>query len=280
MTATLENQQMSDEQIDGYTSLIYDIAGIRISAQKRTMLSNRVRRRLKATGIVDFDEYLRKLKTLPVSNPEWDAFLQEVSTHETYLFRDEQQWDWFRDEFLSNVVKEVRSKRRERNLRIWSAACSTGDEAFTIATCIASTIRDHNDWKIRIIGTDIGVQAVRDARQAEFGERAMKLVPADLQRRYFNGPSEAKKWQAKPLLTNWTEFRQHNLLSRLDEQPFDIIFLKNVLIYFDKQTKKQAVEHIERALKPGALLVTAAAEGVASHLQLCDKVKPWLFQKQ
>ena len=279
-TTTIDSQLMTEEQINRYISLIYDIAGIRISPQKRTMLSNRIRRRLKATGIVGFDEYLNKIKQLPDSDPEWDAFLQEVSTHETYLFRDEGQWDWFREEYLTGLQKEVRVNNHDRSLRIWSAACSTGDEAFTIATCIASTIHDHANWKIKIVGTDIGVQAVEEAQRAQFGERAMNLVPADLKRRYFEGPTKSKIWQAKPLLKNWTHFQQHNLLERLNEQSFDLVFLKNVLIYFDPPSKKRALAHVEAAMKSGALLVTAAAEGVAQHLQACDKVKPWLFQKR
>ncbi|MCG8450883.1 MAG: protein-glutamate O-methyltransferase CheR [Pirellulales bacterium] len=280
MPILLENEPMSDDQINRYTALIYKMAGIRISPQKRAMLSNRIRRRLKATGIDCFDGYLEQLQQLPDRDPEWDAFLQEVSTHETFLFRDKGQWDWFRYDYLTNVVKQAHNGKREKKLRIWSAACSTGDEAFTIAACIAATIHDCAHWKIKILGTDIGVQAIESARRAEFGEQAMHLVPTGLKRRFFDGPSQDKTWRAKPELIDWTSFRQHNLLNKLCEEPFDVVFLKNVLIYFDQQAKKQALQHIERSLKPGALLVTTAAEGIVPHVEHCDKIKTWLHQKR
>ncbi|HUT14523.1 MAG TPA: CheR family methyltransferase, partial [Thermoguttaceae bacterium] len=107
---------------------IYDRTGIRVSPQKKTLLSNRLRRRLKQTGIEDFGEYYRHLKGLRPNDPEWDLLLQEITTHETYLFRDEAQWDWFRNTFLPQCASEVRSGTAQRSLRVWSAACSTGDE--------------------------------------------------------------------------------------------------------------------------------------------------------
>lgn len=99
-----------------------------MSPQKKTLLSNRLRRRLKQTGIEDFGEYYRHLKGLRPNDPEWDLLLQEITTHETYLFRDEAQWDWFRNTFLPQCASEVRSGTAQRSLRVWSAACSTGDE--------------------------------------------------------------------------------------------------------------------------------------------------------
>ena len=98
MTVTLPTEQVSDAQLGRYADLIYDRTGIRISPQKKTLLSNRLRRRLRATGIKGYDEYLKKLKSLPAEDAEWTAFLQEITTHESYLFRDISQWDWLRTE--------------------------------------------------------------------------------------------------------------------------------------------------------------------------------------
>ncbi len=280
MTTTISPELLTADQLEQYAKLIYSKAGIRISAQKTTMLSNRLRRRLKALELPGFDEYLSLLRRLPERDPEWEAFLQVVSTHETYLFRDEMQWDWFTNDFLGEVVKQVRKGERDKTLRVWSAACSTGDEAYTIASCIADTVREHARWRINIVGTDIGFQAVEEARKAEFGARSMKRVPEKMKSRFFEGPSERTTWKAKPPLTDWTEFHQHNLLKPFAAEPFDIVFLKNVLIYFDADAKRRALKHIENNLKPGGLLVTAAADGVGPHLQQCSKQSVWLFQKQ
>src|SRR6478736_3162479 len=150
MTSTLLTQQVTDAQLNRYAELIYERTGIRISAQKKTLLSNRLRRRLKATGIDCFDRYFEHLRKLSANHAEWDAFLQEITTHETYLFRDANQWEWFSNTYLVELQNAVRRGERDKSLRIWSAACSTGDEAYTIAICIADRIANHREWKIEI----------------------------------------------------------------------------------------------------------------------------------
>jgi chemotaxis protein methyltransferase CheR len=195
------------------------------------------------------------------------------------LFRDERHWSWLMSEFLPDVVAKARAGERPKSLRVWSAACSTGDEAFTIATCIADVISDCNQWNIEIIGTDIGVGAVEQATNAVFSERSMQLVPEQLRRRLFDQLPGTTSWKAKPALTRWTNFRQHNLLEPLKERPFDLIFLKNVLIYFDTASKKRALANIIPLLAPGGALVTSAAEGVTGLISELIKEKPWLYRR-
>ena len=279
MSVGIQLLQITDQQLARFAELIYAVAGIKVSPQKKMMLSNRLRRRLKDNQLDCFDAYLAMLKNLPADDPEWDAFLQEVSTHETFLFRDERHWAWFQSEFLPVIVSQARMGERPKSLRIWSAACSTGDEAFTIATCIADGITDCDQWKIEIVGTDIGVGAVKQATQAVFNERSMRLVPDPLKRKLFEPLPESTSWKAKPTLTRWTSFRQHNLLEPLKERPFDLIFVKNVLIYFDVASKKLALANIVPLLAPGGALVTAAAEGVSGLIPDLFKEKPWLFRR-
>ena len=269
-------KEVTGAQLRRYAKLIYDQTGIRISDQKKSLLSNRLRRRLRALDMDCYDAYYRHLKTLPTNSPEWDAFLQEITTHETYLFRDTNQWDWFHDEYLPELQSEARQNGRIKSLRIWSAACSTGDEAYTIAALIADKLVNHTEWNIRILGTDIGIGALESARAAIFGLRAMKRVPDGYRRRFFSKMTEDKTWTPKPTLTKWTQFRQHNLLDAMQGGPFDVVFLKNVLIYFDTDSKKRVVDHLFRALKPGGLLVTGPAEGVSDLLGDFERQNGWL----
>ena len=277
ITSPLTLPQVTDTELQRYADLVYRKTGIRISPQKKTLLSNRLRRRLRETGIASYSEYYDYLTKLPPRHPEWDAFLQEITTHETYLFRDELQWQWFRKKFLADVAKAQRGA--VKTLRIWSAACSTGDEAFTAACCIAAELPDLPNWRITILGTDIGLGAVEQARTATFGERAMRLVPDDLKRRFFEKLPNAEVWRAKPILTKMTNFRQHNLMDPLPERPFDLIFLKNVLIYFDAGSKKVVLNNVLKVLQPGGYLVVGAAEGVGDLLSGMTRLQPWLFQK-
>jgi len=272
-------EQVSDTQLAQFAKLIYERTGIRVSPQKKTLLSNRVRRRLRKTGIKGFSDYYQHLKRLRADEPEWDAFLQEITTHETYLFRDEAQWDWFRKSFLTHCAGEARSGNRQRSLRIWSAACSTGDEATTVACCIADALPNLKEWQIRVLGTDIGVGALEQARSAVFGERAMRLVPETYRRRFFTKAKDAHIWQARPVLTEMLSFRQQNLMQPLREEAFDLVLLKNVLIYFDATSKKTVIDNVRAAIRPGGHLVVGAAEGVADLVKDLQRMQPWLYRK-
>jgi chemotaxis protein methyltransferase CheR len=274
-----EREQISDEQLSRYADLIYRRTGIRLSPQKKMLLTNRLRRRLKETKIADFDAYYDHLMRLRGNHPEWDAFLQEITTHETYLFRDEVHWNWFRNKFLPELLSEAQRGKRPNRLRIWSAASSTGDEAATIAACIAGGITNLSTWKIQIVGTDIGIGAVEQARKAEFGERAMKLVPEDFRKRFFAKDPNAELWRAKPILTDMMRFRQHNLLDRLDEEQFDLVVIKNVLIYFDGASKQVVMDHVREKLRPGGTLLAGAAEGVSEMVRGLERLDSWLFRK-
>jgi chemotaxis protein methyltransferase CheR len=272
-------KEVTDKQLARYADLIYRRTGIRVVPQKKTLLSNRVRRRLRDTGIAGFDEYYEHLIQLRADDPEWDEFLQEITTHETYLFRDENHWEWFRRTYLPQCAAEARSGSRPCSLRIWSAASSTGDEAFTAACCIAACLPNSQQWQIRILGTDIGVGAVAQAKAGRFSERAIRLVPEAYKGRFFSRDANANVWQACPVLTKMVAFQQHNLLDPLRQRPFDLVFLKNVLIYFAPASKQRVVENVRSLIEPGGLLVAGPAEGIGDLLKDYVRLQAWLYQR-
>jgi len=270
--------QVSDAELQNFAELIYARTGIRVSPQKKTLLSNRLRRRLRETGIRDFGAYYQHLHRLAPKDPEWDAFLQEITTHETYLFRDEQQWDWFRQVYLPDCENQWRAANRPRTLRIWSAACSTGDEPTTIACCVTACLPNLSAWNVQILATDIGVGALEQARSGVFGERAMRLVPEEYRTRFFTKAREGRLWQLKPHVAGLVTYRQHNLMEPLREGSFDLVWLKNVLIYFDPASKQTVLNHVRSVLRPGGLLVAGAAEGVAELVRDLTRISPWLYR--
>jgi chemotaxis protein methyltransferase CheR len=274
-----DRQLINDAQLARYADLIYRRTGIRLSPQKKVLLTNRLRRRLRETKVESFDDYYELLLRLKADDAEMDAFLQEITTHETYLFRDDVHWAWFRAKFLPGIVTEARQGRRPFRLRVWSAASSTGDEATTIATCIAGGIPNLSQWTVRIVGTDIGVGAVEQAKKAEFGERAMKLVPEDFKRRFFSREPQVGLWRAKPVLTDMMRFRRHNLMDPLDEEAFDLVVLKNVLIYFDGASKRTVVSNVREKMRPGGFLLAGAIEGVSEMVRRLERLESWLFRK-
>jgi chemotaxis protein methyltransferase CheR len=271
--------QVTDAQFHQFAELIYRRAGIRISPQKKLLLSNRLRRRLRQTGHTTFCQYFRHLRNLKVDDPEWDAFLQEITTHETHLFRDQSHWNWFREAFLPDLCALARQGKTPRTLRIWSAACSSGDEPVTAACCIAAVLPDVRSWRIRILGTDIGEAALEQAEAAAYGQRAMRLVPEDYRRRFFVKDGDEPVWRARPILTDMLAFRRHNLIEPLPERLFDMVILKNVLIYFDAVSKAAVLNHVRAALRPSGWLMAGAAEGVANLLPDFQRLEPWLYRR-
>jgi chemotaxis protein methyltransferase CheR len=270
--------EVTDAELSKYATLIYERTGIRVSPQKKTLLSNRLRRRLRETGIPSFTAYYEHLRKLTPQDPEWEGFLQEITTHETYLFRDNGQWDWFRKVYLPHLAAEAQGGRRRQTLRIWSAACSTGDEAFTIATCIVAGLPNYKSWQVQIVGTDIGAGAVEQARLGQFAERAMRQVPADYRKKYFHR-NPTGVYQASPLLMQLVSFKRHNLLDRLRDNPFDLVFLKNVLIYFTPESKRIALDHVRSAIVPGGLLVAGPTEGISDLVRDYTRLQPWLYRR-
>lgn len=269
---------VTPKQLEGYAKLIYEKIGVTISPQKTTLLSNRLRRRLRATGLASYDDYYKLLKNAPASDPEWEAFLQEVTTHETYLFRDQIHWDWLRDKFVPEVVAEQKTGKRRAALRVWSAACSTGDEATTIACCLADRLPALPAWQVEILGTDVGAGAVAQARKSEFSERAMRLVPKPYRQRFFDKGMGDVSASLKAIYRKMLQFKTHNLLDPLKEQPFDLVVLKNVLIYFDAESKKRVIAQIKRVLRPGGYLITGAAEGVSEFVGEFETTSGWLHR--
>ncbi|MBX7168805.1 MAG: protein-glutamate O-methyltransferase CheR [Pirellulales bacterium] len=275
---TGQHELVADELMAKYAELIYKQTGIRISPQKKILLSNRVRRRLRATGVPDFGAYFLHLQRLNPLDPEWDAFLQEITTHETYLFRDEVHWGWFRNTFLPEHHRTQGATKRR--LRVWSAAASTGDEAATIACCIADCLPNWSQQsQVQIVATDIGVGALEQAKAGTFNERAMRLVPDDYKQKFFTKAIGANIWQLKPALLSKIQFKQHNLMDPLRVEPFDVVFVKNVLIYFDTESKKKVLGHIKQIMQPQGYLVAGAAEGISDLVRDLRRVQPWLFQR-
>jgi chemotaxis protein methyltransferase CheR len=120
---------------------------------------------------------------------------------------------------------------------------------------------------------------VAQAKAAAFGERAMRLVPESFKRRYFRKAAHAALWQASSTLVEMVDFRQHNLLDPSRDGPFDLVFLKNVLIYFAAESKRRVVGHVRAAIRPGGLLVAGPAEGISEMVKDYLRLRPWLCQR-
>lgn len=270
--------ELGDQDFARFRELIYKLAGILIPESKRVMTSNRIRRRLRATGIDTYSAYYLWI-TSPQGAAEIPRFLDVITTNETYFFRDTYQYDWFGTTFLDEITTAVRSHLHSRRLRIWSAACSTGEELYSIAMKIHARKANFSGWNINLFGSDLSNDALAAAKTGSYDTRSLRLVSAELRSKYFTADAVTSRWSISPEIKAMTSWRRHNLLQPFQEQQFDCIFLKNVMIYFDTTSRQTVVRHLIRSLAPGGYLVLGPTEGVHAMLDQLTRIKPWLFRR-
>jgi chemotaxis protein methyltransferase CheR len=272
-----EPENLTPKQFEAFRKFIYRASGIRIDASKVTLVSNRIRRRVRAGNFTDFDAYYRFL-TSANGGPELEQFLDAITTNPTHFFRTPAHFDWFRKEFVTEMIARDRDLP-QRSLRVWSAASSTGEEVYSLAICLAENALRLRGWQITILGTDISEGVLRQARAANYKASALEEVNESQTRRYFETSADGQTWQVRQPVRDMVEFRRHNLMEPLKAAPFDCIFIRNVLIYFDRDSKKVVIKHLLDALAQGGYLVVGPSEGIYDMLEPLVKRSTFLYQK-
>ena len=196
----MELERLNPQQFDRFRDFIYEKCGIRIDEKKVSLLSNRIRRRLKAGDFENFDVYYRFL-TSPAGAGELECFLDAITTNETFFFRTAKHFDWLKTDLLTELMAQHRAGNGRHRLRIWSAGCASGAEPYSIAICLAENMYRLRDWSLKILGTDISEEMLRAAREGVFKPRAVEAVTEKQRRRYFQHQTEDDLWQVRPEIT-------------------------------------------------------------------------------
>ena len=272
-------ERLNSQQFNQFRDFIYAQCGIRIDERKVTLLSNRIRRRLNAGDFNDFDDYYRFL-TSRGGALELESFIDAITTNETFFFRTEKHFQWLATDLLDELIAQHDAGKRSRSLRIWSAGCASGAEPYSIAIAVAENQFRLRDWSIQIVGTDISESVLQEAREGIFKSRAVEAVSEQRRRRFFLHSGTADGiWQVRPPIKESVEFARHNLMRPMRGPAFDCIFIRNVLIYFDRESKQVVLDHLIRALAVGGYLVVGPSEGVYDMLGDLQKVSPLIYRK-
>ncbi|MGE4553145.1 MAG: protein-glutamate O-methyltransferase CheR [Desulfovibrionaceae bacterium] len=261
-TLTLSRQfKCSDEEFRKLADFIYRLLGIRIDERRRYLVENRLSPRLNALGLKGFAEYQEYLRFGAERRSEIDRFTEAITTNETSLFRDTVQLDIFRDKVLGPLLA-AKLKAGRRNLRIWSAGCSSGEEPYTLAILVAELLRANlAQWDVRIFGSDISLAVLELAKAARYGTYAVRTTPPALLQRWFT--QEDGLAAVRPELRRLVQFERINLndpLAMKRVQRSDVIFCRNVIIYFDDDMRKRVVAAFYDNLLPGGHLVLGHSE--------------------
>jgi chemotaxis protein methyltransferase CheR len=250
--------QLAEDTFEKFRALIYQKTGIHMREGKQILVSNRLRRRVVELHLSSYEEYLALLTSGGPGEKEMPHFIDAVSTNETYFFREDNHFG-----ALSRVVLPEMFKTGGK-VRIWSAGCSTGEEVYTLRMVADEAARAAGAPPVEIVGTDISTTVIGRAREGVYGERAVRLVPPDLLGRYFQ-PCGDGRWQVKAETRARVDFRVHNLFT--DPPPgerINVIFCRNVMIYFDKPTQTKLVDGIfARAIHPDGYLFIGHSESLS-----------------
>ena len=261
---------LSDADFKGFQRLIQSVAGIALSDAKRVLVSGRLGKRLSATGVAGFGEYLR-LITSGAQPDELQTAVDLLTTNETYLFREPKHF-----EFLKAEVRAASALARP--LRIWSAASSSGEEAYSIAM----VLEDLRPGRWEVMGSDISRRVLEKARAGRYSlERVGNIPPGYLQRFCLKGIGPlAGTLQIEPTLKARVEFLQVNLNRELPKVgSFDGIFLRNVLIYFNSETRRQVLERVLACLRPGGFLLIGHSDSLVGLNIPVQSIAPAIFRK-
>lgn len=279
-TAVSSPVELTEGEFEQFRKLIYKVSGIQIPATKRVMVSNRLRRRLRATGIPTFAAYYAMLTARgTAAEAETPKFLDEITTNETYFFRDPHHFEWVASQFLPELIARTRAGKRKRSLRAWSAAASTGEELYSLALKLQEFKTDLRGWKITLLGTDLSPAVLDAARTGSFDERSLRLVSGEQRRSYFDQDVSGQRSTIKPEIRAAVTWKLHNLLLPLHEDPFDLIFIKNVLIYFDTASKQIVVKHLLDRLARGGCLIVGPTEGIHGMLGELTRENAWAYRR-
>jgi len=233
--------------------------GIHFSDDDLYLVESRLSERLMHLGLVSFDDYFHYLTYHPDGEAETEEAAEILTTNETYFFREEYQLRAFSDEILPELQRKLASRRR---LMVWSAGCSSGEEAYTIAMLI----RDSGlfeGWEVRIFGSDISSRMLRRARQAVYNPSAFRTMPPDMVARHFTEHPDGLKVNED--VRALCHFGRLNLLDQ-ERIVFvgraDVVFCRNVLIYFDKRSKTNGISVLYDRLNPGGYLLLGHTESL------------------
>ncbi|HEV2542365.1 MAG TPA: protein-glutamate O-methyltransferase CheR [Methylobacterium sp.] len=233
-------------------------SGLSLGAEKRYLVESRLTPVCRRFGINTLSDLVGTLR-LSREGPLERAVVEAMTTNETFFFRDRAPFDLFRDVLLP---KAIAARGAQRRLRIWSAAASTGQEPYSLAMMIQDAAAQLAGWQIEIVGTDLSTEVLEKARLGLYSHfEVQRGLPVQLLVKHFTQVGE--QWRISPALANMVSFRPLNLLSPFEHLgQFDIVYCRNVLIYFDAPTKTDVLERIAKTLTPDGALLLGAAETV------------------
>jgi chemotaxis protein methyltransferase CheR len=249
-----------EEDFEAISALVKSLTGINLTRQKRELVYGRLAVRLRAMGLRTFREYRR---IVAEDAQEQIRMCNAITTNLTYFFREPHHFDHLRDQ----VLPAYRERANPRRLRVWSAGCSSGEEAYSIAMILLETLPQLPEWNVRILATDLDSDMLETAAAGEYAaDRVKGLSEARLSRFFTEHQGDgSSSYVVRPEVRRMVTFKKLNLMQPLPMTgPLDIVFCRNTVIYFDKDTQRALFARIAPLQRPGDLLYLGHSESLLS----------------
>ncbi len=275
---------LSKEDFRLFQRLLVETSGLYFTPDKNQHLQSALWQRIQQRGHDSYGEYYRFLKYHPEGRIELKDLFDLITIGETYFFRNKAQFEVLQKFVLPDIVRRSLSCG-DKSIRVWSAGCSGGDEAYSIAIAIMESVPSCESWNISILGTDINRNELRRAREGIYGERAVSQLPKEYLEKYFE--IQGTHFLLKAHVRELVQFEYHNLACDpyLHEKmrEVDLLFCRNVIIYFDDQTTQRVIDHFYNCLAPHGYLFLGHTETlwqITNHFERVEFPQAFIYQKR
>lgn len=272
--------QMPDSVFTRLSDFIYSQYGIKMPPAKKVMLQSRLQRRLKELKMTNYEQYCDFVFSKEGEAMELVHMIDVVTTNKTDFFREPTHFDFLNQTVLPEFIA---NRKNPGTLKIWSAGCSSGEEVYTLAIVISDFIEKHRKFDFSILGTDISTRILQKAVDAVYSDERVVNIPLETKRKYFL----RSKDRQKPTVRVIAELRKKTWYQRLNfmdakypiHDVFDIIFCRNVLIYFDRATQQKVINELCKHLKTGGYFFLGHSESITGMQVPLVQLKPTIFMK-
>lgn len=277
-TLCAQSYDISDKEFQLFRDIIFRETGIHMSDRKRNLIVARLSKRLRALNLSNFSEYYQFLEESHDTGNELINLINRVTTNKTDFFRERHHFEFLLDVVLPSFIEAARMGC-QRRLRIWSAGCSSGEEPYSIAMTVSEAFQNERGWDIKILATDLDTEILARASRGTYTTQQITPVPMDYISKYLVRRPEG--YEACPQIKNMIAFRKLNLMAPQFpmKNPFDIIFCRNVMIYFNEQTKTELVNKFHLHLKDPGYMFIGHSESLMHMKHLFKFLKHTIYRK-
>ena len=270
--------KLSDKDFDRLSKFIYQQYGIKMPKAKHIMLQSRLQKRLRALQMPSFSDYVDYVFS-PAGEVEIISMMDVVSTNKTDFFRENQHFEFLMDTVLPELV-EI---NRQNFIKIWSAGCSSGEEPYTLSIVLSEYARKARGFDFQILGSDLSTIVLEKAVTAVYPEEKVDVIPLELKKKYLLKSKHRTNPTVRivPELSSKTSFMRLNFMDEVYNAPqnFDIIFCRNVLIYFDRETQEKVINKLCRHLRQDGYFFLGHSESVTGINVPLKQIRPTVFKK-